>query len=428
MLWLYRLATTLAGPGLRLYLARRRARGKEDPHRFPERLGRASRPRPEGRLLWLHAASVGESLSVVPLAEKLLEGRPDWSVMVTTGTVTSARLMGDRLPPRAFHQYVPVDRPAWVRRFLDHWRPDAAVWVESEFWPTLIRETARRRIPMALIQGRVSDRSFASWQKHQWLATALLAPFRLVLGQSNEDARRLFVLGAERPDCLGNLKAAAPALPVEAGALAALREAVGDRPCWLAASTHAGEDLLAYTAHGQMRRAAPDLLTVIVPRHPQRGATIQAELTAAGARVARRSAGELPGPGHDVYLADTMGELGLFYRLCPVAFVGKSLKVPAGEGGGQNPLEPARLGCAVIFGPHMENFPLIADRLTLAGAARQVTDLDDLIRTVGWLLRDAQARDVMAQAGRQVASAEAAALDRIADRLGAFLDDVGGRR
>lgn len=427
MLWLYRMATTLAGPALRLLLLRRRARGKEDPQRLPERRGIASRPRPEGRLLWLHAASVGESLSVVPLVEKLLEGRPGWSVLVTTGTVTSARLMTDRLPDRAFHQYVPVDRPAWVRRFLTHWRPDAAVWVESEFWPTLITETARRRVPMALIQGRVSDRSFASWQKHQWLATALLAPFSLVLGQSNEDARRLFVLGAEKPDCLGNLKAAAPPLPAEADALATLEKALGDRPRWLAASTHAGEDTLAYTAHGQMKRHAPGLLTVIVPRHPQRGDAILAELTAAGATVARRAAGELPGPEHDVYLADTMGELGLFYRLCPVTFVGKSLKVPQGEGGGQNPLEPARLGCAVVFGPHMENFPLIADRLTLAGAARQVDDLDDLIRTVAWLLRDAQARGVMAEAGRQVASAEAAALDRIAARLGRFLDGEGSR-
>ncbi len=426
MLWLYRLATTLAGPFLRLLLSRRRARGKEDPARLPERLGIAGRPRPLGKLVWMHAASVGESLSVLPLIERLLEARPDWSLLLTTGTVTSARLMADRLPERAIHQYVPVDRQAWVRRFLDHWRPDAAVWVESEFWPTLITETRRRRVPMALIQGRVSDRSFATWGKHQWLATALLAPFSLILGQSNEDARRLFVLGADKTDCLGDLKAAAPPLPVDQDALDALRDTVGDRPRWLAASTHAGEDLLAYTAHGRLAADLPGLLTVIVPRHPQRADAVRAELTAAGARVAQRSRGETPGPDIDVYLADTMGEMGLFYRLCPIAFVGKSLRVPNGEGGGQNPLEPARLGRAVVFGPRMENFALVADRLTVAGAARQVEDLDGLITTLAWLLRDDHARSVMATAGRQVATAEAAALDRVTVALAAFLDH-GGR-
>jgi 3-deoxy-D-manno-octulosonic-acid transferase len=426
MLWLYRLATTLAGPAILLHLRRRRAGGREDPARFPERLGKASRPRPDGRLLWLHAASVGESLSVVPLVERLLAGRPEWSVLVTTGTVTSARLMTDRLPARAIHQYVPVDRAAWVGRFLDHWRPDAAVWVESEFWPNLIGMTARRGCPMALIQGRVSDRSFATWQKHPWLARALLRPFSLVLGQSNEDARRLFVLGAERADCLGNLKAAAPPLPAAEVALETLRAAVGDRPRWLAASTHAGEEALAVAAHRRLAAAHRGLLTVIVPRHPPRGDALRAELDAAGVRVAQRSRGEAPGPDRDVYLADTVGDLGLFYRLCPVAFIGKSLKVPAGEGGGQNPLEAARLGCAVLFGPRMENFPLAAERLTAAGAAEQVADADDLARRLDALLAAPETAAAMGRAGHQVATAEAAALDRIAGRLGRFLD-TGGR-
>jgi len=369
ILGLYRLITTLGGPLIRLYLDRRLKRGKEDPARFEERLGKPGLPRPEGGLVWLHAASVGEAVSMLPVVEAL-QKRPGVTVLVTTGTVTSAAMMKDRLPEGAIHQFVPVDRVAWVRRFLDHWKPDLVLWVESEFWPNLLVETAKRKIPLVLLNGRISARSFRRWLKMRGFIRRLLSCFVLCLGQTEEDSRRLSALGAAKTACLGNLKFAAPALPADEDALAVLEAALGDRPRWLAASTHAGEESLAGRVHKAL--AIPGLVTLIVPRHPNRGAEIAAELEAMGLNPTRRSLGE---PVGDLHIADTMGELGLFYRAAPLVFVGKSL---AGEGG-QNPLEPARLGASVLFGPHMGNFADISDRMRAIGAAKQVADEGDLV-------------------------------------------------
>ncbi|MEK7246413.1 MAG: 3-deoxy-D-manno-octulosonic acid transferase, partial [Pseudomonadota bacterium] len=347
MLGLYRAATYLLGPIARLYLAGRLARGKENRVRFAERLGRPARARPEGRLVWVHGASVGESLSILPLVARIVEtaARPT-QVLVTTGTVTSARLMGERLAPGAFHQFAPVDLPGPVRAFLDHWRPDVAVWVESEFWPNLLSETHAREIPMALIQGRISDRSYATWRKMPGLIRRLLEGFSVCLGQSAEDALRLGQLGARAPACVGNLKFMAPPLPADERDMTRLRASFGERPVWFAASTHPGEDEMVAKAHRALEGRHPGLLTVIAPRHPERGEDVAARLKELGFRLVRRSAGEVPGPDVEIYLADTLGEFGLFYRLARAAFIGKSL-VPEG---GQNPLEAARLGCPILFG------------------------------------------------------------------------------
>lgn len=375
---LYRAGTELLGPAIELWLKRRLARGKEDPARLKERLGQPGRPRPPGRLVWLHAASVGEALSVLPLIERLLAERAGLSALLTTGTVTSARLMAERLPPRAFHQFAPVDRPSAVRRFLDHWRPDLALWVESELWPNLVTETAKRGAPMALINARLSERAFRRWRRFGWMIRPMLQAFTLALAQSEADAERLRALGARDVRCLGNLKDAAPPLAADPGKLAELAAAFGDRPRWLAASTHPGEEAIAAEAHRALKPRLPGLLTVIAPRHPERGPEIADAL---GLSVGRRAAGEPPGA--DAYLADTLGELGLFYRLCPIVFVGGSL-VPHG---GQNPLEPARLGAAVLFGPHMRNFAEAEARLAAAGALR-VADGPALAEAVGRLLAD----------------------------------------
>ena len=422
LLGLYRGATVAGGPLIQAWLALRRAGGKEDPIRFAERFGQANRPRPAGRLVWLHGASVGEGLSMLPLIEALREAHPDLSVLVTTGTVTSARLLGERLPAGVIHQYVPVDRPAWVGRFLDHWRPDLAIWLESEFWPNLIAATAARRVPMALLNGRVSPGSLRNWQRAPAAIARLLGAFSLVAGQTAGDAERLRRLGAAGAINLGNLKVAAEPLPAEASELAALDRAFADRPRWLAASTHAGEEEMAGQVHQRLAAQFPNLLTVIVPRHPQRGEAVARALAAQGLSVARRSLAPVPPEGTAVYVADTLGEMGLFLRLAGIVFVGGSL-VPHG---GHNPLEPARLEGAVLFGPEMTNFRDMAQRMTACGGAETVPDADALADAVARLLADPAARWERAAAARGFAEGEAQVLARIMAALAPLLSAPPG--
>lgn len=413
----YRAATTLGSPLIRLYLSYRKARGKEDKARFSERLGCPGRERPHGRLVWVHAASIGESLSLLPLIVRLREDRPDFQILVTTGTVTSARLMVDRLPEGAFHQYIPVDILGYVRKFLDHWRPDLVLWAESEFWPNLVSESAARGAPMILINGRISSRSFAGWKRHRRLIAKLLSGFALCLGQTEADSDRLRELGAPRAKCVGNLKFAAPALPVETEDLMRLEQIIGARPRWIAASTHAGEEDIAGNVHRSLKKNHEGLLTMIVPRQPGRGADIAETLRQSGLRVALRSMGEPIMPSTDIYIADTLGELGLFYRLVDVVFVGKSL-VPLG---GQNPLEPARLDCALIHGSSMANFQEIVDRLAAAGAALEVADEDALAAAVDRLLGSEPERRRLAAAAKAFTDAEASVLDAVVEELAPYL-------
>jgi len=414
---LYAGAAWLMAPAIRLVLLVRRARGKEDVARMAERLGRAGRPRPEGPLVWLHGASVGEALSALPLIERLLAADPGRAVLVTTGTVTSAKLMAERLPERAFHQFVPVDLPGAVARFLDHWRPDLALWLESELWPNLIGAAAKRNLPMAMVNGRLSARSYRRWRCLPGFARSLLGAFKLCLAQSPADAERFKALGAATVESPGNLKYASPPLPADDAALEALRGEIGARPLWLAASTHPGEEAIVAEAHAKLRRRHPTLLTVIVPRHPARGPAIAAELAAGGLKVARRGAGESTSPETDIYLADTLGELGLFYRLAPIAFVGGSL-VPHG---GQNLLEPAQLDCAILHGPAVHNFEAIAAAMKDARATERVHDAGGLAAAVDTLLTDPALRARRAEAAATVAASEAGVLDRILVALGPYL-------
>ena len=427
---LYRGVTTLALPLIRLYLARRRGQGKEDAARFGERLGRAGRARPEGPLIWLHAASVGEALSILGLTERILAEFGEVNMVVTTGTVTSARLLAERLPPRAFHQYVPVDRLAWARRFLDHWRPDIALWVESEFWPNLIAETQARAITMILLNGRMSLRSFAAWRRWPGLIRPLLGGFALCLAQDDDEAKRLRALGAPSVKAPGNLKFASAPLPVDEKEAGRLARSIGARPVWLAASTHAGEEEIVVEAHRRMAPTHRGLLTVIVPRHPNRGQEVAAVLERAGMKGALRSRDDEIAPETEIYIADTLGELGLFYRLCPVAFIGGSL-IPHG---GQNLLEPARLDCAVIHGPHMENFRAVVEEMTTAGASIEAGNAKDIAAAVASLLDDEAARAARVEAARRIATAKDGVIDAVMEELGPFLkalpkgEDMEGNR
>ncbi|HEY6334879.1 MAG TPA: 3-deoxy-D-manno-octulosonic acid transferase [Alphaproteobacteria bacterium] len=417
-LGLYRAFTVLGAPAIVGYLGLRRLHGKEDRARFSERLGKASLPRRPGPLVWIHGASVGEAQSALVLVARILSHEAEATALVTTGTVSSARLLAERLPERAIHQYVPADHPAWVGRFLDHWQPDVGLWIESELWPNLVVETAERNIPMVLVNARMSARSFANWRLAPGAIRQLLACFRRVLAQSEADGERYAKLGAREVAVTGSLKYDADPLPADSGELKRLAAEIGDRPRWLAASTHPGEERTIAAAHRLLKLRHPGLLTILVPRHAGRGDELAAALRGNGLAVARRSNGEPAVRDTDVYLADTMGELGLLYRLTEVVFVGGSLV----RHGGQNMLEPARFGCALLYGPHVHNFRAIAADLIAVGAAEVVRDERELADAVSALLADETARAKRGAAAKHATEAGRGVLDDVIAALGPELE------
>jgi 3-deoxy-D-manno-octulosonic-acid transferase len=404
---LYQLAssavTPVAAPRL---LARRLDRGKEHPERLAERRGEASEPRPAGPLIWLHGASVGEMLAAVPLIERIRN--LGFAALVTSGTVTSAALAEHRLPPGTLHQFVPLDAPRYVKRFLNHWKPDLALFIESDLWPNLILAAAQRRIPMILINGRLSDRSFRRWRKVPSVIGALLSRFDMCLTQSAADAERYSELGAPRVSSTGNLKLDAPPPPVNEAELRKLKAAIGVRPVIAAASTHPGEETTIIAAHRRLRAKNPSLLTIIAPRHPERGESITEIAKVADLKVGLRSRGELPNKDIDVYVADTLGELGLIYRLAPIVFMGGSLA----SHGGQNPIEAIRLDAAVVHGPNVWNFAEIYSTLDAAKGAKLVTDEESLLLELSAWLHNPGARRAVADAGSQAMRQLGGALER----------------
>lgn len=410
---LYRGVTTAGLPLVELLLQRRLMRGKEEISRIDERRGIPSIQRPSGPIVWIHAASIGEAQSVLVLIERVLRIAPELNLLMTTGTVTSARMMSERLPRRAIHQYVPVDRAAWVRRFLEYWQPAAALWVESELWPNLLLESRRAGIPMALVNARMSEHSRNSWSRAPKLARELLSCFGTILAQNQEIAGRLEALGARNVSVTGNLKLAAAPLPATATSLIELQDAIGDRPIWIAASTHRGEEEIVGAVHRGLTGKHPDLLTLLAPRHPQRGDEVEQALTKSGLSVARWSRGEAITPETNIYLADGTGLLGQLYRVAPIAFIGGSL-IPHG---GQNMLEAAQLHSAVLHGPHIDNFRSIASELQTAGASREVADGSELQQAVGELLASPERTNAMADAAASAASRKQEVIDLVMRRL-----------
>lgn len=403
-------------------LQQRLAAGKEDADRLDERRGIASIDRPDGPLVWLHAASVGESVSLLEMIRRMGEERPDVSFLMTSGTVTSAEVLASRLPPHVLHQYVPLDVRPWVRRFLDHWTPDIVVLAEGEIWPALLHETSKRQIPIAMINARMTEDAHRNWRRWaRGAARALMHRIKHVQAQDGVTAGRLMSLGLppERLEVTGTLKEGSKALPHIEAERVDLANALQGRPCWLAASTHEGEEAGAAEAHAQARRSWQKLLLVIAPRHPDRAQEIVSGLRLDGWRVAQRSAEEPITSKTEIYVADTMGEMGLWFRLCSVSFMGGSL-VPIG---GHNPFEPAALGSAILHGPHIDSFADIYTRLEEAGAATEVADWGELGATLARVLEPDEAAR-MAHAAWEVCSSGADVTEKAIDLLFAMLDGV----
>lgn len=420
----YRAGTSLIRPLAPLLLGMRERQGKEDAKRRGERFGRPNAARPEGVLVWVHAASVGETNAVLPLMHRLGQDRPDLSFLLTTGTVTSAGLAAQRLPARGLHQYVPLDAQEYVRTFLDHWQPNLAIFTESEIWPNLIIETAKRNVTMALVNGRMSQRSYKRWRHNAGFSRPLFSSFDLVMAQNERLAERFGDLGAPHVIAAGNLKIDSPPPPADVLELERLKAALAGRPVMVAASTHEGEETVIAQAHRRLAREVPGFCTIIAPRHPERGTGVAESLKAQGLSIAQRSAGALPTSRTDIYIADTIGELGTLYALAPVSFIGGSLIAH----GGQNPIEAIRHGSAVVTGPHWHNFKDAYETLLRHKGAIEVHSADELAVQVTRIIRDdveLAAMNAKADAALQVLGG---ALEKTLSALAALLPAGPGMR
>ena len=404
----YRAGTSLLRPAVPVLLNIRGRQAKEDITRRGERLGFAGRPRPPGQVVWVHAASVGETNAVLPLIERILAANADVHVLLTTGTITSAEIAERRLPDRAFHQYVPLDVRQYVHRFLDHWTPAIGIFTESDIWPNLVLGAAERNITLVLVNARMSPRSMNRWRRFAKFGRPLFSRFGAILAQNDSIARAIKRLGAPNVITAGNLKIDAPPPQVDASTQAALRAAIGNRPVFLAASTHPGEDTIIAAAHTLMRDDIEGLLTIIVPRHPLRGGGLAASLGGLGLKTQLRSRSPDPSPETEIYIADTIGELGTFYSIAPVAFIGGSLV----ERGGQNPVEAIRLGASVLTGPYTHNFRYEYASLFREGGAIEVRSSDDIAKQVTKLLADRLAAEEMRAAADRALESLSGALER----------------
>lgn len=382
---LYKTLITILFPLLKVtYIRKRQKIGKEHPTRFNERLGEYKYPRPNGKLYWMHGASVGEAISMLPLIDKLLKEDENLYIMVTTGTITSSEIMAKRLPERAFHQFIPYDVPKFAQNLINHFKPDAVLWFESEFWPSILSEIKKANIPLILVNGRISDKSFKMWQKFKFISKQLLSCFSLCLGQSEQDKNRLYLIGAPNVDCVGNIKYAGMPLPIDEEKLSTLKKAIAERPVFLISSTHHNEEEQITEHLPRLQGVIPNILTIIVPRHPNRGQEIAKMLQNKGYQTALRSKNEPLTPKTEIYVADTIGEMGLWYNISGICFMGGSF-IPHG---GQNFIEPARDKNAILTGPYMHNFAEMVHRAKVEDALWQYNSPADMVEDVIMLLKD----------------------------------------
>ena len=414
----YRAAGYAISPVAPLILALRSAKGKEIPGRRSERYGKAPLDRPTGPLVWVHAASVGETNAVMPLIELIVE--TGTNVLLTTVTVTSSQVAEKRLPKGAFHQFIPLDIPPYINRFLNHWQPDLALFVESEMWPIIMTELNQRDIPLIVVNGRMSQRSFERWSKLPFAVQQMFANVPLCLAQTEDDRKRYVELGVSHVEVTGNLKFDVPPPTADEAELQSLRTAIGGRPVWIAASTHPGEERLLAGAHKRMAARMPDLLTIIVPRHPERGEEIENEINGFVKHIQRRSIKSTIDKDTHIYICDTLGELGLFYRLSRIAFVGGSLVVH----GGQNPIEPARLGCAILHGPNTHNFKEIYEALDASGGGECLNAERDLIQALARMFASPAEVHRRSELAKQALRPFSGALDTTMMALTPFLNPL----
>lgn len=414
--WIYKKTMVLGTPFIKTILARRIKSGKEDPERINERKGEASLPRPSGPLIWIHVASVGEAQSIMSMVNLLLDQNKQLNILVTSVTRTSAQVLAQKLPERAFHQYAPVDHPDWIRKFLDHWEPNMALWVESELWPTMLTFLKKRHIPAALLNAHMSPNSHRNWKRAPDFARNLLSVFLVILAQSKQDAGYYSEFNSHSVVVTDNIKYAAKPLAYNEDDYAHLKAAIQNRPVWLYASSHDGEEDLAAQVHKLLSAQFPDLLTIIAPRHPDRRADALEAVQSNGLKATLRGQNKtLPSPDDQVYIVDTMGELGLLYKLSPLALIGRSFSTDGG--GGHNPIEAALHNSAVLHGPWVQNSTELYKEMDEAGAALEIETPDKLAPAIAELLANPDKLSELQKSGREFAQTKADVLKKVIEEL-----------
>jgi len=374
LLRLYLAATRAYGPRGWKHIESRRKRGKEHPERWREKAADQMAPRPPGRLVWMHAVGLGEVLALRGLIEAMVEAEPGLNFLVTSSARASGEVFDRNRPPRTLHQYLPLDLPRFRRRFLDHWRPDLSVWAEQDLWPGLVVDAAARGIPLAMINARMGERAYLSRRRVRGLYADLYRRFALIAAQDADTAGRIEALApGVTVTVMGSLKAACAPL-ADSPERPDMQRLLAGRPLWCAASTHAEDEAVALAAHALHRKTHPGSLLILAPRLPARAPEIAAACAALGLTCALRSEGALPEPETAVWIADSFGEMGLWYRLCPVSLIGGSF----GPVQGHNPWEAVRLGSAVLHGPNTANFTADYALLAKAQATREVRSAEAL--------------------------------------------------
>ena len=402
-------------------------RGKEHTTRIDERRGHASIPRPTGKLVWLHAASVGEAQSTLILITHLTKEMPDAQFLVTSGTVTSAQLMADRLPENAFHQFYPLDHPTWVTNFLNHWKPDLILWMESELWPNMLKQIKAKNIPAILVNARLSQKSYSIWNIFSGSAEKLLSTFSLILTQTEQDAERFTRLRAPKVVTTDNIKYSAAPLPYNQDDLDQFTQALNNRPTWVFASTHEGEELLACKIHASLVQKVPDLLSIIVPRHPERRDDI-AELCDIMKinTVFRGDNKQLPKADTAVYVADTLGELGLFYKQTDIAVIGRSFSDDGG--GGHNPIEAAQLGACILTGPNIQFQEQLFGEMFNVNAAYQMEDKTELLKSLRKLFEEEDLRKQAINRAVAFSNSKTNVINTVMNELKPFIEQVESKK
>ncbi len=421
MYYIYRALTYASAPILSSILKKRLENRKEDQQRFVEKKAVINMPRPNGMLIWVHAASVGEAHTALIVVNRIIKNTQNINILLTTGTVTSAKLVESKLPDRAYHQFAPLDHPVWVKNFLSHWQPNIAIWMESELWPNMLYELKQRKIKAFLLNAHMSDKSFNSWKKIPFLPKRMLGAFEEILCQTILDKERYSKLGGNQVHVTDNLKYSAEPLGFVQGDLDKVQKVVKDRPIWLYASTHKGEEKLAAETHLKLQKTYPELLTIIVPRHPERREEI-AQLFANHKVTFRGENKDLPKHDDQIYVADTLGELGLFYTLSPIAMIGRSFSDDGG--GGHNPIEAANLNCAVLSGPNVQNLQEIFDDMCVQNACISISGPENLAHELEKLLKGDDYLQSYQKAAKEFSKNKTSVIDKVMAHIQPSLDDL----